>query len=390
MGEERLALARKYRPATFADVVGQKPVAALLYQMARRGTVPDALLLHGRKGCGKTSTARILGAALNCAEPPGPAASWPCGTCPSCKAVAAGISPDVEEVDAASNGGVENVRAIRERALYGTGGNYKLFLVDEAHAMSDSAFEALLKIIEEPPPRTIFVLLTTRPGSIPGTVSSRCSPFAFRPISVPAITGRLAYIAGAEGLDMEPELLAALAEAAGGSMRDAVMKLDQLASVGITSLAMWQELTGETDFAPALLAMAADGYHEGMFRLLDEVTGTTGDYPWITSQVAGCLRDMLVLGEGGEVAVQGRALEARADLAARLGPARVVSALRVLWDLQVKVRMEDKASALSLAMVMVSEKLCPRTLADNVPAPRLNGHAGASIGQLQKILGVAT
>ncbi len=382
-----MMLTLKYRPRRFWDVAGQRPVAAVLYQMVKRGTVPGALLFSGSRGCGKTSTARILGAALNCAEPPGPAQSWPCGVCPSCLAVATGTSLDVMEVDAASNGGVDQIRSIREIVNYGTGGEYRVVLLDEAQSMSRDAFNSLLKIFEEPPPRTVFVLLTTEPGKILSTVSDRCSPYPFRQIPVGLIRERLSGICAVEGLDTEPELLTAIADQAGGSLRDAIMRLDQVSSVGITSLDMWQELTGETDFAPDLLAMAADGYHEGLFKLLDDVVASTGDYAWVTGQVIRCLRDLLVLSEGGSVAVQGHALTARQDLAARLGPSRIVAAMRVLWDLQVKVRTEDRAAGLSLAAVMVSEKLCPQPAADY---PDSSGRQqGAPLDQLRAVLGGA-
>lgn len=383
-------LALKYRPRRWLEVAGQKPNAAVLYQQAVRGNYAPAYLFSGQRGCGKTTTARILGAAANCEQPPGPPDTWPCWECPSCVAVARGQSPAVTEVDAARHASVENIRRIIDDVNYGTAGERRVVILDEVHALSRDAFDTLLMTLEDPPPLTTFLLLTTAPGRVPDTVRSRCSPFEFRPIPLLVIRERLGQITEAEGLGTEAELLNAIAEQAGGSMRDAIVKLDTVSSVGITSLAMWQELTGEHDFGPPLLAAAADGNHEVMFKVLDDAVAQVGDISWVTTKVVQCLRDLLVLSEGGQVAVQGRALADRQDLASRLGQARIVLAMRVLWELQARVRIEDRAAGLSLAMVMVSEKLCPMPLAD-VPAASVNGngHRAANISELTAVLGGA-
>ena len=349
-------LALRYRPAKFGEVAGQRATAAVLYAMAKKRTVPPALLFYGARGCGKTSTARILGMALNCGGEPGSASSWPCGECPSCKAVADGTSLDVLEVDAASNGSVDQIHRIRELVQYGTAGEYRVVLLDEAHSMSRDAFNALLKVLEEPPPNTVFVLLTTEYGKILPTVASRCMPFPFARLSPAAIIARLEWICQDAGVPAAPELLAAIAGRADGAMRDAIMLLDQVASVGISTLEAWQELAGEEDFAPRLVSAAADGDHKKLFEALDQVVCHTGDYATITARLVACLRDILVLSAGGQITEQGSALEDRRELAARLDAVQVVRAMRVLWDLQVKVRTEDRRSGLELAVVMVSEQ----------------------------------
>jgi DNA polymerase III subunit gamma/tau len=380
-----LELARKYRPATFGDVSGQKPVTAILYRMAKLGTVPSALLFHGERGCGKTSMARILAAALNCEEEASSARTWPCGRCASCEAVAAGISPDVEEVDAASNGSVDKIREVRERANYGSSGRRKVYIIDEAHAMSTAAFNALLKTLEEPLENVVFILITTQPGSILATVVSRCSPFWFRPMTVAAIRDRLAYICQSEELDVESGLLDAIAEGARGGMRDAVMKLDQVAAVGALTLDLWRELTGEADFTTALLTAAADGDHQALFAALDGALAANGDCSHVTRQVVWCLRDLLVLSAGGQVAAQGEALRVRQGLATRLGAPRVASALAVLWDLQARVRVEDREVGLTLAVVMVSRRLCPKP--EEAPSIAMGGPAHAGIADIRSIMG---
>lgn len=354
-----MTFALDYRPRRFSDVAGQTASAAVLHQMARRRTVPNALLFAGAHGCGKTSAARILGAALNCEEPPGPASEWPCGRCASCKAVEDDTSLCVTEVDAASNGGVDNIRSIREQALYGGAGEYHLFILDEAHSMSRDAFNALLKVLEEPPPRTVFTLLTTEPGRILPTVVSRCMTFMFSRISVPVIRKRLEYVCQDKNIAAEPALLTGIAERAGGAMRDAMMLLEQAANVGITDLARWQVLVGESDFAPVLLKAAADGDYQCMFAELDKAMAVTGDYAWVISKLISCMRDILVLTSGGHIQCEGTSLETRTAVAARLTPYSAVAAMRVLWDLQTRVRAEDRAQGLQVACTLISDAMKP-------------------------------
>jgi DNA polymerase III subunit gamma/tau len=380
-----LELARRYRPQRFGDVCGQKPSVAVLYRMAYRGSVPGALLLYGERGCGKTTLARILAAALNCHAEPGPASEWPCGKCPSCEAVADGTSPDVMEVDAASNGSVEQIRRIRDMVNYGTGGNYRVVLLDEAHGLSDAAFQALLKTLEEPPPSTVFVLLTTKPSAVPAPITSRCSQFSFHPFPPQLIAERLAWICETEGIAAETELLAAIAESARGGMRDAINRLDQVASVGISSAVLWRELTGVSDFAPGLLNAAASGDHPELFRLLDAAQAVNGDAGYLIKEVIRCLRDVLVLSDGAQIPVQGEALAVRRRLAERLGTGRVVAAMQVLWDLQTRVHAEDRSAGLALALVMVSRKLCSAPQAGGVQSAA--GGNPASFADLKSMFG---
>lgn len=378
-----MTLALEYRPRRFSELAGQTPSAAVLYQMAHRRTVPSALLFTGVRGCGKTSAARILGAALNCAEPPGPARTWPCGTCPSCKAVINGTSLDVTEIDAASNGSVDQIRDVREQSLYSTAGQYRLFILDEAHSMSVPAFNAILKVLEEPPPQVIWALLTTEPGRILPTVASRCVTFTFSRIPVAVILGRLQLVCSEKGLQAEPDLLAAIAERADGAMRDAMMLLEQVTSVGISDLARWQALLGELDFAPGLFIAAARGDLPGMFARLDEAVSSSGDYGWIAGQLVSCMRDVLVLCSGGSLQRQGKALEERALLARSLSPARAVAAMRVLWDLQTRVRKQELPSGLEAALALVSDALSPAQ--DYLP--RDIAAESASIHQLRAMAG---
>jgi DNA polymerase III subunit gamma/tau len=369
VSEQHEPLALKYRPSKFTDISGQKGPRAVLYRMVGLRNLPPAMIFWGTRGTGKTTSARIVAAALNCQAEPGPADVWPCGSCPSCVAVAEGISPDVMEIDAASNGNVAEIRKIRESVLYGTGGEYRVVILDEAHSMSGSAFEALLKIIEEPPPNTLFILCTTELGKVIPTVRSRCMKFRFRPISEEVIRERLEWICQAESIPADPALLAGIAVAASGGMRDAIMQLDQVTSVGITSQEMWQELTGEDDYAPKLLAAAVRGEHGHgeMYQILDDALYTSGDYTGISRALIRCTRDLLVLVAGGRIQATGVALEARQNLARQLGTSRIYAAQKVLWDLMTKVRTDERREGLEIAMAMISEKLCPPADRGGVP-----------------------
>lgn len=359
-------LATKYRPATFAEVSGQKATVAVLKGMADRRDVPSALLFYGAYGSGKTTSARLLAAALNCEE-----GERPCGTCPSCKAVAAGTSLDVVEVDAASNGTVDKVREICDLVQYGPSGRWRVVIFDEAQSMSRDAFNHLLKTLEEPPPCVVFILVTTEKGKILPTVSSRCIPFAFTRLPAAAVNSRLSQVCGAEGIEASPELLMHIAAKSNGSMRDALNLLEQAASVGITTLAAWRELNCEADFAPALLAAAAAGNHARLYAALDTALLTCSDYAELVRQLAFCLRDILVLTGGGNVPLQGEALAARRALAEEIGAARAAKAMGVLWELQTKYRTEDRRAGLEVAAAMLTEKLRTVPLPQ---APSGNGH----------------
>ncbi|MBI5247022.1 MAG: DNA polymerase III subunit gamma/tau [Elusimicrobia bacterium] len=234
MSEKKTAhqvLARKYRPQGFEGLVGQNAVSQTLANALTAKRVHHAYLFTGPRGCGKTTTARILAKALNCVKGPTPE---PCDECPSCREIALSSSLDVLEMDAASHTGVDDVREviIETVALAPTRDRYKVFIIDEAHMLSTSAFNALLKTIEEPPPHVAFILATTEVHKIPATIASRCQRFKFRPVAPEPLADYLAVIAKKEKISVESEALALLARAAEGSLRDAVSLLDQCRSVG--------------------------------------------------------------------------------------------------------------------------------------------------------------
>ncbi len=221
-------LARRWRPQTFDDVVGHAHAVTALRNAIELGRLPHALLLCGPRGVGKTTLARIIARGLNCEQ--GPTAS-PCGSCDPCREIAAGTSLDVQEVDAASNTGVDSVREIRESVRYAAApGRHRIFIIDEVHMLSTAAFNALLKTLEEPPPRSLFVLATTDPQKIPATVLSRVQRFDLKTLPAAEVLGRLLEIARAEELEIPESVLRALVREGGGSVRDSLTLLDRLTS----------------------------------------------------------------------------------------------------------------------------------------------------------------
>ncbi len=224
-------LARKYRPQRFSDVAGQEHVTRTLGHALEQERIAHGYIFSGHRGIGKTTIARILAMALNCrnkigsSERPSPE---PCGVCDSCKEIRAGNSLDVVEIDAATNRGIDEIRELRDAARYAPARDrYKIYLLDEAHQITDAAFNALLKTLEEPPDHVVFMMATTQPEDIPQTIRSRCQHFSFHAVKFDDIVAELTQIATAEGILADPQALSLLAEAGDGSMRDALSIMDQ-------------------------------------------------------------------------------------------------------------------------------------------------------------------
>jgi len=220
-------LARKYRPQSFEDLIGQEPVARTLVNALSQGKVAHAYLFSGPRGIGKTTTARLLARALNCEKGPTPK---PCGLCAACKEIASGASmEDVLEIDAASNRGIDDIRDLRENVKYApVRSRYRIYIIDEAHQITKEGFNALLKTLEEPPSHAVFMLATTESQKMPATILSRCQRFGLRPITSPSMVQRLEWIVKQEGLKVERSALEEIVKAAGGSMRDGLSLLDQV------------------------------------------------------------------------------------------------------------------------------------------------------------------
>jgi DNA polymerase-3 subunit gamma/tau len=252
------ALYRKYRPQTFEEVVGQEAVVRTLTNAIATDAVRQAYLFAGPRGTGKTSMARILAKCLNCAQGP---TTTPDGTCHACRAIAAGTSLDVIEMDAASQRGIDDIREIRDRVvLQPVEGRYKVYILDEAHQLTDAAWNALLKLIEEPPPHLVFVFCTTDLSKVLPTVRSRCQTFVFQRPRLQDLVRKLRLIADAEGIEVSDQALALVARGARGAYRDAESTLDQLASA-----------TGSKVTVPAVLELLGTVEEEALFRLCDLV-----------------------------------------------------------------------------------------------------------------------
>src|SRR3954464_12730272 len=215
-------LARKYRPQKFSDVIGQDHVTRTLKNAIEQGRTAHGYIFSGHRGIGKTTIARILAMALNCRSSDRPVTE-PCGICESCTEIRAGNSVDVIEIDAATNRGIDEIRELREGTRYRPARDrFKIYILDEAHQITDAAFNALLKTLEEPPDHIVFMLATTQPEDIPQTIRSRCQHFSFHAVKLVDILGQLRSIATAEEVAADDAALALLAEAGDGSMRDAL------------------------------------------------------------------------------------------------------------------------------------------------------------------------
>lgn len=229
-----IALYRKYRPQTFDDVIGQENITDILKHQILNNQVGHAYLFCGGRGTGKTSTAKIFARAVNCTAH---IEGEPCNNCDICNGILSSSIVDVQEIDAASNNGVENIRAIREDVMYApTVAKYKVYIIDEVHMLSSGAFNALLKTLEEPPKHVIFILATTEPHKLPVTILSRCQRFEFKRISVTNIVKRLAFICNEKNITYSDSALSLIAQSADGAMRDALSLLDQILSSGLTNI----------------------------------------------------------------------------------------------------------------------------------------------------------
>ncbi|MBQ9839183.1 MAG: DNA polymerase III subunit gamma/tau [Oscillospiraceae bacterium] len=291
------ALYRKYRPQTFDDLVGQLAVSQTLKQQLVSGKMSHAYLFTGSRGTGKTSSARILAKAVNCLNP---VDGNPCNCCSACAAIDSGACMDVLEIDAASNNGVDHVRDLRDDAVYTPSQVKKrVYIIDEVHMLSVAAFNALLKIIEEPPEHLLFILATTELHKVPATILSRCQRFSFRRISQEDIAARLQYVAYQEGIDMDEAAARVLARLADGGMRDGLSLLDQCASATAGELNAQQVykclgIAGVQD-CTALMSAIADRDTKTALAHLNRIYAEGKDMGALLDELACLTRDLMVL-----------------------------------------------------------------------------------------------
>lgn len=300
VGGVSLALYRRYRPETFAEVIGQDHVTAPLQQALRNNRVNHAYLFSGPRGCGKTTSARILARCLNCEQGPTPT---PCGECQSCTDLATGGpgSIDVIEIDAASHGGVDDARDLRERAFFApVHSRYKIFILDEAHMVTSAGFNALLKVVEEPPEHLKFIFATTEPEKVIGTIRSRTHHYPFRLVPPGTLRDYLAEVCGREGIQVEDSVFPLVVRSGAGSVRDSMSVMDQLlagAAEGGVTYGMATSLLGYTD--SALLDEVVDAFaaHDGatVFQVVDRVVEGGHDPRRFVADLLERLRDLVIL-----------------------------------------------------------------------------------------------
>ena len=345
-----MALYRKYRPASFAEVVGQRhvtdPLSAALESRDAQGRpnrINHAYLFSGPRGCGKTSSARIMARSLNCAE--GPTAT-PCGQCASCRALAPGGpgNLDVIELDAASHNGVEDMRELREKAIFQPAeSRYRIFIIDEAHMITASGFNALLKIVEEPPEHLIFIFATTEPERVLPTIRSRTHHYPFRLLTPPDMRGLLERVVTAEGVRVEPDVYPLVIQAGGGSPRDSLSVMDQLIAGSGTNGVDYETsaaILGVTDsviITDAIEALAA-GDRAAMFSVVGRVIMSGQDPARFASDLLGRVRDLLVLSavpnalEQGLVEIPESQIDGVLEQAGTIPPATLTRFTQVLSD----------------------------------------------------------
>ena len=288
--------ARKYRPGTFDDVIGQPHVVQTLVNAISTKRIAHAFLFSGTRGVGKTTVARILAKSLNCESGP---TGTPCNSCSSCEEITLGNSVDVIEIDGASNTGVDDVREIRENVKFRPfRGHYRVYIIDEVHMLSNSAFNALLKTLEEPPAHVVFIFATTEIHKIPATILSRCQHYNFRRISKGEIVQRLRHVAEQDSLDIEDRSLMALARASEGSMRDALSLLDQVVAFGGRSIrhADLEILLGAVPYehVRTMIEAILDQQSATALRVIADVLDQGHDLKTYCGDLVECVRNLLV------------------------------------------------------------------------------------------------
>lgn len=365
---KHLSLASRYRPQTFAQVAGQDMVKAVLSRAAAEDRPAAAYLLSGTRGVGKTTIARIFAKALNCEHSPGPE---PCNECAQCRKITQGVHVDVTEIDGASNNSVEDARSLRETIGYAAmEGRYKVFIIDEAHMLTRNAFNALLKTLEEPPERVVFIFATTEAHKFPVTIVSRCQHFVFRHLSEDALVEHLSGVLLKENVTFEDSAVRLLARRAAGSVRDSMSLLDQTLALGgeqLTAAATRQVLglAGQEMFAELFEALHAQDC-PAVAGLCRQILQQGVDIGFFVRELAGNLRNLFLLRQGG--AAVASSLQLPADEAALwqgLAPRFSTAHLHAAWQMTLDAQrgiVQSPEPAAALELLLLNLALLPQLL----------------------------
>ncbi len=380
-------LARKYRPQKFSEVIGQEHVTRTLKNALEQGRTAHGYIFSGHRGIGKTTVARILAMALNCRSSDKPVAE-PCGVCESCTEIRAGNSVDVIEIDAATNRGIDEIRELREGTRYRPARDrFKIYILDEAHQITDAAFNALLKTLEEPPGHVVFMLATTQPEDIPQTIRSRCQHFSFRAVGFEEILNQLKDLSGREKIEADEDALALLAEAGDGSMRDALSILDQAiaSSTGRLTAEQVRNLVGAapSGVLEEVMQAVAQGSSETVLRLVDRLISEGHSPTHFARQMVRFLRNTVVARIAG---AESSLLQISSDERQRV--ARIAALFEeedLARHLQIMLRTHSElglpaGTAFSSGAGTAEDGARPAAVADRAIAQRNGGYCRSATG----------
>ena len=382
-------LARKYRPQKFSEVIGQEHVTRTLKNAIAQGRIAHGYIFSGHRGIGKTTIARILAMALNCRSAEKPV-SEPCGVCESCTEIRAGNSVDVIEIDAATNRGIDEIRELREATRYRPARDrFKIYILDEAHQITDAAFNALLKTLEEPPGHVVFMLATTAPEDIPQTIRSRCQHFSFRAVKFEEIVGQLKDLVGRENFQADDDALALLAEAGDGSMRDALSILDQAiaSSDGRLTVESVRGLVGtvSSSVLEEVMQQVAQGSSNEVLALVDRLISEGQNPMHFARQMVRFLRNAVVAkvagGDSSLLQISGDERQRVARLAELFSEEDLTRHLQIMLRThgELGYRQEQRFHLeLGLLKMAHAQKLLPleQLLSDIAVAPAASRSAG--------------